>query len=305
MSKLFDNFRRTASSEKDTAVGPATDQGSIDGESRYIIIIPILVAINPALTHPDPLEKARENKRQIGITSATFLIFNRIVGTGIFATPAGIVVLSGSVGLSLFVWVIGMLIAFAGSLVYLEFGTGLPKNGGEKTYLEFVYRQPKFLATGFYTGYVVLLGWAAGNSTAFGEYILRAAEIEPGRWNQRGIGLACLTGAFLIHATSVRWGLRLQNFIGYIKLAIVLLIVVTGWVALGGHLRIEKPNNFTNAFEGTTGSAYGIVTSLYNVIYSYIGYSNANYALSETRNPVRTLKIALPLAIIGVSILYM
>lgn len=48
-----------------------------------------------------------------------------------------------------------------------------------------------------------------------------------------------------------------------------------------------------------------MVTALYNVIWSYIGYSNANYALSETKNPVRTLKIAAPLALGLVSILYM
>lgn len=81
-----------------------------------------------------------------------------MIGTGIFATPSGILALSGSVGLSLMIWVVGMIIAAAGMAVYLEFGTGIPRNGGEKNYLEFVYRKPRFLATGFYTGYVVLLG---------------------------------------------------------------------------------------------------------------------------------------------------
>jgi amino acid transporter len=33
--------------------------------------------------------------------------------------------------------------------------------------------------------------------------------------------------------------------------------------------------------------------------------SNANYALSETRNPVKTLKLAAPLALGGVAVLYM
>ncbi len=99
-----------------------------------------------------------QSKRQIGTISAFFLIFNRMVGTGIFATPSTIFSLSGSVGLSLFIWVAGMIIASAGMAVYLEFGTGIPRNGGEKNYLEFVYRKPKYLATGFYTCYVILLG---------------------------------------------------------------------------------------------------------------------------------------------------
>ncbi|EFX05089.1 high affinity methionine permease [Grosmannia clavigera kw1407] len=254
------------------------------------------------------IEHAREAKRQIGIPSAIMLIVNRVIGTGIFATPGTILSLSGSVGLSLFIWVAGMLIAMAGTAVYLEFGTAIPKNGGEKNYLEYVYRRPKFLTTGMYTGYVVLLGWASGNSVVFGEYILNAAQVEVTRWNQRGIGLACITSAFLIHGLALKWGLRLQNLLGSIKLVVIVIIVIGGWIALAGHVKVpedEKPHNFRHAFEGTTGSAYGVVTALYNVIWSYIGYSNANYALSETKDPVRTLRIAAPLAICVISVLYM
>jgi len=251
------------------------------------------------------LQQVQQAKRQIGVTSAVFLIFNRMIGTGIFATPSSIFALSGSVALSLFIWVAGMLIAAAGMAVYLEFGLAIPRNGGEKNYLEYVYRKPKFMATGLYTGYVLLLGWAGSNSVVFGEYILHAANVDVGRWNQRGVGLACITTAFLIHGLALKWGLRLQNFLGMVKLGIILLIVICGWVALAGGLKIDKPNNFENAFKGTTGSAYGVVTALYNVIWSYIGYSNANYALSETRNPVKTLKIAAPLALGTVAVLYM
>lgn len=203
-------------------------------------------------------------------------------------------------------WVAGTVIAAAGLLVYMEFGTAIPRNGGEKNYLEFVYRKPRFLATGMYTGYVILLGWAGSNSVVFGEYILTAARVEVNRFNQRAVGIACITSAFLIHGLALKWGLRLQNFLGGIKLIILVIIIIGGFVALGGHVKLdEKPDNFTNAFSGTTGSAYGVVTALYNVIWSYIGYSNANYALAETRDPVRTLKRAGPLALILVAILYM
>lgn len=40
-------------------------------------------------------------RSQIGIISAVFIIFNRMIGTGIFATPSTILSLSGSVGMSL------------------------------------------------------------------------------------------------------------------------------------------------------------------------------------------------------------
>lgn len=67
-----------------------------------------------------------------------------MVGTGIFATPSAIFQLSGSVGLSLMLWVCGIIITSAGMAVYLEFGTGLPRNGGEKNYLEYAIRDPNF-----------------------------------------------------------------------------------------------------------------------------------------------------------------
>lgn len=66
-------------------------------------------------------------------------------------------------------WLIGALIAAAGMAVYTEFGTGLPRNGGEKNYLEYIYRHPKFLVTCAFGAYASLLGWAAGNSLVFGE----------------------------------------------------------------------------------------------------------------------------------------
>ncbi|EPS30529.1 High-affinity methionine permease [Penicillium oxalicum] len=250
-------------------------------------------------------DSSPENRRQLGVFSATLLIFNRVIGTGIFATPGTILALTGSVGLSLLMWGIGTVVAIAGTAVYLEWGTAIPKNGGEKNYLEYVYRKPKFLVTAMFAAYAFLLGWSASNSVVFGQYILNAVEVEVDRWNQRCIGLACLTAAFLIHSIALKWGIRLQNLLGIIKLFIVLFIIVSGWAALRGHTRSETPDNFRNVFSGTQGSGYSMVMALYNVIWSFTGYSNANYALSETKNPVRTLKIAAPLAIGCVGVMYM
>ena len=80
--------------------------------------------------HPDEghvFEATPDDRRQIGVVSASFLIFNRVIGTGVFATPSTILQLSGSVGLSLIMWAVGTLIAMAGTAVYLEWGTAIPK----------------------------------------------------------------------------------------------------------------------------------------------------------------------------------
>ncbi|KAI0065303.1 high-affinity methionine permease [Artomyces pyxidatus] len=246
-------------------------------------------------------------KRTIGFYSAIFLIFNRVIGTGIFATPSSILLTSGSVGLAMFMWVIGATIATAGLLVYIEYGTGLPRSGGELTYLSYVFTRPKYLVIAAYAAYATSMPWPAGNSTVFGEYILLAAGVEVTRWNQRGIGIACVTFAFVIHSSFLKWGLRLQNILGVFKLAILLLIAFSGFGALAGHIDLpedQKPHNFHHAFEGTSSNANAFVTGLYNVIWSFIGYSNVNYALSEVRNPVRTIKRAGPIAMASVTVVY-
>ncbi|CDK28532.1 unnamed protein product [Kuraishia capsulata CBS 1993] len=244
-----------------------------------------------------------KGKRNLGYISAVGLMVNRILGTGIFATPSTIYNLCGSIGLSLILWVVGALIALAGLYVYMEFGSAIPRNGGEKNYLEYVYSKPKFLTTGMYAAYVFLLGWAAGNSIVCGQYLLTAAGVEVTRWAERGIGVGAITFAFLVNGTTVKYGAYLQNILGLFKIVIVLFITVTGWVALGGW---KKTDNFHNSFEGTTSAtAYGIVNALYNVIWSFIGYSNANYALGEIKNPVKTLKIAAPTALIVLAIIYL
>lgn len=115
MTKLFSKYGATAEA------APAEGHPKTDPDAP------------PSDIDNGSLFQVRQAKRQIGVTSAVFLVFNRMVGTGIFATPSAIFSLSGSVGLSLFIWVAGMLIAAAGMAVYLEFGTAIPRNGGGKS----------------------------------------------------------------------------------------------------------------------------------------------------------------------------
>jgi len=56
-------------------------------------------------------------------------------------------------------WVLGLFLAYAGLLVWLEFGCMFPRSGGEKVYLEAVYRRPRFLATVVFAIQAILLGF--------------------------------------------------------------------------------------------------------------------------------------------------
>lgn len=76
----------------------------------------------------------------------------------------------------------------------------------------------------------------------------------------------------LSHGTALKWGLRVQNILGTFKIVILVFIAFSGFAALAGRVKIDpKPNNFKNAFSGTTSNANLFVTGLYNVIWSFIG----------------------------------
>jgi hypothetical protein len=70
----------------------------------------------------DELTYQYEDSRKLGITSSVFVILNKMIGTGIFSTPSGIFAATGSVGVSLILWVIGGILTFAGLSVFVEFG---------------------------------------------------------------------------------------------------------------------------------------------------------------------------------------
>jgi amino acid transporter len=81
--------------------------------------------------YPDSLPGANHGK-SLSWASAYILVVSRVVGSGIFATPGSIVKSTGSIGLSLLVWLVGTVLAACGMAVSMEFGCMLPRSGGDK-----------------------------------------------------------------------------------------------------------------------------------------------------------------------------
>lgn len=124
---------------------------------------------------------------------------------------------------------------------------------------------------------MILLGFSSGNALAFGRYCLFASgsDIADG-WEARGIAIACITFAVVLHSTLPKWGIRLFNVLGVFKVFILLFIVCAGFAALAGHRKVPNPRNFDNAFrleEGEGyggGGAYAYAGALLRIIYTYV-----------------------------------
>ncbi|OCH94013.1 amino acid transporter [Obba rivulosa] len=244
--------------------------------------------------------------RHLGVFTCTLLIVGRIIGTGIFSTPSSILNSVGSVGASLMLWVLGFVLSFCGLFIWLELGTMFPRSGGEKVYLEAIYKKPKHLATIIFAANAILLGFTASGCIVFASNILVSAGVEATRWNERGIALGVIFFVTLLHGLTPKLGVLVMNGLSVFKVVLLLFVVITGWVVLGGGTRVQDPHfMFRDAFAGSSHSSYDYATATFKVLNAYAGWSNVNYVLNNVKDPVRTLKIAGPLGLGICAVMYL
>lgn len=77
--------------------------------------------------------------------------------------------------------------------------------------------------------------------------LLAAGSTAPDGWAARGIAVACISFAVLLHGILPKWGTRLFDVLGIFKVVILLFIVFSGFAALAGHRKVPNPHNFDNA----------------------------------------------------------
>lgn len=125
---------------------------------------------------------------------------------------------------------------------------------------------------------------SASNAITASSYILKAASVASTDWKLRGLAIAAVSFAVGIHTVAPRVGRGLQDVLSIVKLFTLLFIVCTGFAALGGHLRVAKPDNLSlaSSFRGTSSSGYNIGTALLDAIFSFQGYDNLNAVTTFT-----------------------
>jgi len=259
----------------------------------------------------DVLPESSTMGRNLGWQSTYILIISRVIGSGIFATPGTIIRAVGSVGLTLTLWVVGALVAAAGLGIALEYGCMLPRSGGEKVYLEFTYRRPRFLASTLIAVLVVFLGFTASNCIVFSQYVLFAFGVEqPSEVLRKGLAAGLLTVVCVIHGGFRGLGIKIQDFLGWLKIGLVAFMILSGLYVVATGRRPEAPaeqaaSQWEDLWRDSNWNWGIISTALFKVFYSYAGLENANNVMNEIKDPVRTLRSASLTALATSCLLYL
>lgn len=279
-----------------------------------------LEAIDEVLDNETRRTYSPPKSQKIGWYTVAFLILNRTIGSGIFVTSAQVLRNTQSAGLSLIFWAIGGLLTLCVASVWLQFGLStprwkvaggveqcVPRSGGEKNYvrpihlvmfqvtdrskLEFALRKPKFLATCIYGIPFILLGNLTGNALALGRYLMLAAGYSDAAGNLTaskgsviGIAIGALSIVILVHISSRRGGIVLNDLFAVFKVLLLIAVIVLGFVFRGGALpQGEKSHlggqNFAlkQSFADRASAVSSYTQSLLYVVYAYSGYEQPFY----------------------------
>lgn len=252
------------------------------------------------------------SRPKLGLGSVYIIIVSRVLGTGIFALPSHILREVGTTWLALAIWLLGAVLSYLGLQIYLEFGCVLPRSGGEKTYLEFAYPRPRWLASTVVAVWVVLGSVSSNNFIVFAKYVLVAAGQEPEHdFMVKLIASLFLTAVVAAHAFVPDTAVRIQNVLGVFKLVCLALLILTSVYAVASSSSFQPaPNEASSTvFDGISSSSQPswsqLSTALLRVFYAYTGLENANYILGDVKDPAQTLKTAAPLALITTTVLYL
>ncbi|MCW9705480.1 APC family permease [Fodinibius salsisoli] len=242
------------------------------------------------------VETSSGAKKSVGLFTAISIAVANMVGTGVFTSLGYQVVDIKSIFALIMLWIVGGIVALCGALSYGELGAALPRSGGEYHLLSEIYHP----SLGFLSGWVSLTaGFAAPTAIAaiaLGEYTHAVYPSVPVT-HAGALAVVLITA---VHGSSIRWGNYLQNISTAIKVAVVLLFIVLGFMA-SDHQPISLMPTLSD-WEILASPFFAV--ALVYVSYAYTGWNAAVYIVGEIKNPQKNLPWALFIATIMVTALY-
>lgn len=250
-----------------------------------------------------------EYKKDLGLKESISVVVSRIIGSGIFRTPAPIMALVGCTSLFGLVWIIGGIITIFGAVIYAELAAMLPKSGGPYEFLKEAYGPYIAFIRGWAMFFVSETASIVAVALVFTEYINAIYIIISGSsFNLIVTFIISLSTIWILTCINM-YGVilsgRIQVFFSVFKVAAVggiIGITLTGF-STGSTSHFSE--NFWPAESSLWTNILAVGAALRYAFFAFSGWEGATYIAEEVKEPQKTLPLSLFLGIGGVMLLYL
>ena len=227
-----------------------------------------------------------ELRRTLTTWDLTLLVLGNVIGSGIFIVPSVVLRQSGSVSVAFGVWLVGGVLSLFGALAYAELGAMDQSAGGLYAYIRDGFGS--FVA--FLFGWTMFFGIGGGSiaalTVAATNYLGQFVTL--GMWSGRVAAVAIIAIIGAISVSGIRSSATIQNWGALIKsVAVIVMSVIL--VAMGDSGAPMAP--VTHASSLGLISAAG--TAMISVLWAYEGWQYVTFSAGESKNPQRSLPIAI------------
>ncbi|KAK6641603.1 hypothetical protein RUM44_013318 [Polyplax serrata] len=293
---------RGSTESKHTGNGDILAPGTGDGCETDSLTEVAVTGTNKLERSSSIADDAVHLKRRLGLFSGVALIVGTMIGSGIFVSPSGLLIRTGSVGMSFVIWVACGLLSLLGALAYAELGTMNTSSGAEYAYFMDAFGpMPAFLFSWVST-LVLKPSQMAIICLSFAKYAVEAfvTECDPPEMAVKVVSVMAIVIILFINCYSVNLATGVQNVFTAAKLVAILIVILGGWYKLfqGNTQHLE------NVFHGSTFSFGNIATAFYTGLWAYDGWNNLNYVTEEIKNPSKNLPMSIAIAIPLVTMCY-
>lgn len=241
-------------------------------------------------------------QKRMGLFSGVALIVGTMIGSGIFVSPSGLLVRTGSVGVSFIIWLACGLLSLLGALAYAELGTMNTSSGAEWAYFMDAFGSAPAFLFSWVSTLVLKPSQMSIICLSFAQYAVEAfvSECDPPPIVVKMVALLAIVCILFVNCYSVNLGMAVQNIFTSAKMISVLIVISGGaWKLFQGNTQ-----HLTNAFDKPNPSMGAIATAFYTGLWAYDGWNNLNYVTEEIKNPSKNLPRSIMIAIPLVTLCY-
>lgn len=239
-------------------------------------------------------------KAKMSLLNGVTVIVGSIIGSGIFVSPTGVLLCTGSVNSSLLVWLASGLFSMIGAYCYAELGCMISKSGADYAYIMETFGPFLAFIRLWVECMIVRPCSQAIVALTFSIYVLKPfyPDCEPPDTALRMLAVTCIMVLTFVNCWDVGWATKVQDIFTFAKLLALCVIIAAGLYQLCN----GQTQHFT--FENSKTEVTSLALSFYSGLFAYNGWNYLNFIIEELKDPIRNLPRAIAISCTLVTLVY-